>query len=35
MSDLDWTPKVGMDEALAALFAYYRDQVDVAAELRI
>ncbi|MEO6271546.1 MAG: bifunctional UDP-4-keto-pentose/UDP-xylose synthase [Lautropia sp.] len=35
MSDLKWTPKVGMDEALAALFAYYRDQVDVAAELRI
>ena len=26
MSDLDWKPKVGMEEALAALFAYYRDE---------
>ena len=26
MADLDWKPKVGMREALRALFAYYRDQ---------
>jgi nucleoside-diphosphate-sugar epimerase len=28
MADLVWQPKVGMDEALAALFAHYRDQVE-------
>ncbi len=30
MADLAWQPKVAMDEALAALFAYYRDQVQAA-----
>ena len=30
MADLDWRPLVGMDEALAALFTYYRDQVEAA-----
>ncbi|HOM11861.1 MAG TPA: bifunctional UDP-4-keto-pentose/UDP-xylose synthase [Rubrivivax sp.] len=29
-ADLDWQPKVGMDAALAALFAYYRDQTEAA-----
>ncbi|WP_309639353.1 bifunctional UDP-4-keto-pentose/UDP-xylose synthase [Methylibium sp.] len=30
MADLAWRPLVRMDEALAALFAYYRDQVEAA-----
>jgi nucleoside-diphosphate-sugar epimerase len=30
MADLAWQPKVSMDEALAALFAYYRDQIEAA-----
>jgi len=34
MADLAWQPKVRMDEALAALFAYYRDMVQ-AAELAL
>ena len=34
MSDLAWQPKVSMEEALAALFAYYRNQVQ-AAELAL
>ena len=29
-ADLDWQPVVGMDAALAALFAYYRDQTEAA-----
>jgi nucleoside-diphosphate-sugar epimerase len=33
MADLDWQPLVGMDEALAALFGYYRDQAEAAALL--
>jgi nucleoside-diphosphate-sugar epimerase len=34
MADLAWQPKVLMDEALNALFAYYRNQVE-AAELAL
>ena len=30
MADLAWRPLVGMDEALAALFAHYRDQAEAA-----
>ena len=33
-ADLSWQPKVRMDEALAALFAYYRSQIQ-AAELAL
>jgi nucleoside-diphosphate-sugar epimerase len=33
IADLDWQPKVGMDQALAALFDYYRDPVDAAIDL--
>lgn len=28
MADLDWQPLVGMDAALSALFAYYREQIE-------
>jgi len=34
MTDLDWQPTVSMPEALAKLFAYYRDQVE-ATELKL
>jgi nucleoside-diphosphate-sugar epimerase len=33
MQDLDWKPMVGMEEALASLFAYYRDEAEAAADL--
>ena len=33
MADLDWQPRVRMDEALAALFAYYRDHAAATADL--
>lgn len=35
MRDLGWKPKVGMQEALASLFAYYRDEAEAAADLAI
>jgi len=33
MADLDWKPAVGMKDALAELFAYYRDEAAAAADL--
>ncbi len=33
MADLAWQPMVGMEQALAALFEYYRNPVDAAADL--
>lgn len=33
MADLGWQPRVGMDEALATLLAYYRDHAAAAADL--
>jgi len=35
MKDLDWKPQVGMQEALASLFAYYRDEAEAAADLAL
>ena len=35
MKDLDWQPKVGMQEALASLFAYYRDEAEAATDLAL
>lgn len=32
-ADLNWSPRVGMPEALAALFAYYRNEAAAAADL--
>ena len=33
-ADLDWKPTIGMPEALAALFGYYRNEVEAASDLR-
>ena len=35
MADLDWQPKVHMDQALAALFDYYRDEAAAATDLAL
>jgi nucleoside-diphosphate-sugar epimerase len=35
MRDLDWKPEVGMQDALKALFAYYRDQAEAATDLAL
>ena len=35
MAELDWAPTVGMPQALEALFAYYRDEVEAAADLAL
>ena len=35
MAELAWAPTVGMPQALAALFAYYRDEVAAAADLAL
>jgi nucleoside-diphosphate-sugar epimerase len=34
-ADLDWQPKVRMDQALAALFDYYRDEAAAATDLAL
>ena len=35
MQDLDWKPKVDMQQALDSLFAYYRNEAEAAADLAI
>ena len=35
LAELDWAPTVGMPQALEALFAYYRDEVEAAADLAL